>query len=425
MRDKDLYAQLLGVQAPWRVSEVDLQLEAGEVHVYLERDPAVLLVCPVCGREAPGYDTKRRRWRHLDMFQYKTFLIADVPRANCPDDGIHQIQVPWSDQKSRYSSLFEAVAIDWLKEASIAAVSRVLGVSWDALDGIMQRAVDRGLERRDVLAPCHIGIDETSFQKRHEYVTVVTDQVIGNALYVADGRGRASLDGFWAALAPAQLAAIESVTMDMHQPYIQSTLSHLPDAERKIAFDKFHVARQLGDGLDRVRRQENKDLRLWGDQSLTGTKYLWLRNPANMTAQMWQQFEVLRESTLRTARAWALREAGMSLWNYRSRGWAEKGWRRWLAWAQRCRLEPMVKVARMIKNHLWGILNAVVLKVTNGPSESLNSKIQKLKRRACGYRNRERFRRAIMFHLGGLDLRPAGIGRLQNGVLGYITHTKS
>jgi len=425
MRDKTLYTQLLGIESPWQVSEVDLRLDEGEVDIYLERDASVPLVCPVCGRVAAGYDSRRRKWRHLDMFQYKTYLIADVPRINCPDDGIHQIQIPWSDQHSRYSNLFEALAIDWLREASVAAVSRMLNMSWDALDGIMQRAVDRGLARRDRLSLRHIGVDETSFQKRHEYVTTVMDQESGDTVYVADGRGRKSLDEFYESLDEDQLAAIASVSMDMHQPYIRSTQEHVPDADHKIAFDKFHVAKHLGDGVDRVRRQENKSLSFWGDDSLKGTKYLWLRNPENMRREVWRSFQDLRESALQTARAWAMKESAMSLWHYRSLAWAEKGWNRWLAWAQRCRLESMIKVGRTIKNHLWGILNAVVLKVSNGPSEGLNSRIQKLKARACGYRNRERFRRAIMFHLGGLDLYPAGIGRSRVGQLAVATHTNS
>jgi len=423
MHDKSLYTQLLGVESPWQVSEVDLRLEIGEVHIYLERDPAVPLVCPVCGREVPGYDSRRRKWRHLDMFQYKTFLIADVPRVHCPDDGIHQIKIPWSDQYSRYSNLFEALAIDWLQEASLAAVSRMLDISWGALDGIMQRAVDRGLDRRGPLTLKHIGVDETSFQKRHEYVTVVLDQETGTAVHVADGRGRKSLDEFYDGLDEDQLASIETVSMDMHQPYVRSTQEHVPDADGKIAFDKFHVAKHLGEGVDRVRRQENKGLSLWGDNRLKRTKYLWLRNTSTMERDVWRSFQDLRESTLKTARAWAMKEAAMSLWHYRSLTWAKKAWSRWLAWAQRCRLEPMKKVGRTIKNHLWGILNAVVLKVSNGPSEGLNSKIQRLKGRACGYRNRDRFRRAIMFHLGGLELYPEGIGRSAIGQLANVTHT--
>jgi len=404
---------------------VDLHLDAGEVHVHLDLDPSVQLVCPVCGREAPGYDRRERRWRHLDTFQYRTILIAEIPRVQCPGDGIHQIIVPWSEPKSRFTSIFEALAIDWLQEASIAAVSRVLGVSWDELDGIMQRAVLRGLARREKLTPHRLGVDETSFQKRHEYVTAVVDQETGCVVHVADGRGRASLDDFWADLSPDQLEGIESVTMDMHQPFIESTRDHVPGADRKIAFDKFHVAKHLGDGVDKVRRQEHKEMLNFGDESLKGTRYLWLKNPENMGRRLWASFADLRNTSLRTARAWALKETAMCLWGYVSRGWARKAWKKWLSWAQRCRLEPMIRVSKTIKNHLWGILNAVILKVTNARLEGVNSKIQKLKAQACGYRNRERFRRSIMFHLGGLSLSPAGVGRLKNGVLGYVTHTNS
>jgi transposase len=59
------------------------------------------------------------------------------------------------------------------------------------------------------------------------------------------------------------------------------------------------------------------------------------------------------------------------------------------------------------REHLWGIVNAMALRVTNAASESVNSKVQRVERAACGFRNRERFRNAILFHLGGLDLYPA------------------
>jgi len=307
--------------------------------------------------------------------------------------------------------MFEALAIDWLKETSISAVGRNLGLSWGQLDGIMQRAVKRGLDRREQAFPHHLGVDETSFKKRHDYVTVVQDQDTTHVLHVGDGRGRASLDEFYDGLDAEQVDGIKSVAMDMHQPYIQSTLDHVPDADRKIAFDKFHVAKHLGDAVDKVRRQEHKERHLEGDDILKGTKFLWLQNPENMKAVTWAALDVLRDSALRTAKAWAIKEFAMTLWSYVSRGWAVKAWKRWLSWAQRCRLKPMVKASRTIKRHLWGIINAIVLKVTNAGAESLNAKIQKLKRWACGYRNRERFKTAIMFHLGGLHLYPEGIGK--------------
>ena len=110
-----------------------------------------------------------------------------------------------------------------------------------------------------------------------------------------------------------------------------------------------------------------------GKADLKGTKYDWLSNPKNMTRRQKQRFKALRDSTLKTARAWAIKELAMSLWGYVSKTWARKGWARWLSWAVRCRLEPMKKVAKTIKKHLWGILNAIVLKVSNGPAEGINS----------------------------------------------------
>jgi transposase len=307
--------------------------------------------------------------------------------------------------------LFEALVIDWLREASLSAVARQLRLSWDEVDGIMARAVRRGLARRQMAPPRRIGVDETSFQKRHEYVTVVTDLDRGVVLYVADNRKEESLDAFFEGLGSGIRETIEVVSMDMWQPYINSTRRHVPDADSKIAFDKFHVAKYLGDAVDQVRRQEHKALRSIGDERLVRTRYYWLENPERMSEDRWIEFQPLRDSTLKTARAWAIKELAMTLWNYLRRGWAEKAWRRWLSWAKRCRLAPVKKVARTIEKHLWGIINAIVLRTTNAAAEGMNSRIQRVKRMACGFRNRARFRNAIYFHCGDLDLYPAGVCR--------------
>jgi transposase len=409
MRDKDLYAKILGLDPPWVVREVKLDMEEGEVVVHVEHDRRTALRCPECGGEAPGYDFRERRWRHLDTCQYRTILVAEVPRCRCPEHGVHQVRVPWGETGSRFTTMFEALVIDWLRETSMTAVGRNLDLTWDQIDRIMQRAVKRGLERREKAFPEHIGVDETSFKKRHAYVTIVQDQESGDVLYVGDGRGREGLDPFYKGLDEQQLMGICSVAMDMHQPYIQSTLAFVPEAEKKIAFDKFHIAKHLGDAVDKVRRREHKELQRRGDETLKGTKYVWLQNPENMKAGTAIALEDLRDLALRTARAWAIKEFAMTLWTYVRRGWALRAWKRWLCWAQRCRLESMVKVARTIRDHLWGIINAIVLRVTGASNESVNAKIQKLKKWACGYRNRERFRTAILFHFGGLDLYPAGI----------------
>jgi transposase len=411
MRDRDLYAQILGLTSPWRVVDVDLDNTGEEVRVHVEHDPEHPLCCPECGRASPGYDTRRRRWRHLDTCQYRTILIADVPRVHCPEHGVKQARVPWAEPGSSFTALYESLVIDWLKEASIAAVARRMGLSWDEVDGVMQRAVARGLARREsegAQAPARLGVDETSFARRHEYVTVLTDLDTSEVLHVSDDRKQSSLEAYYESLSEAELAKIEVVSMDMWPAYIQATKKHVPDAVQKIAFDKFHVAQHLCDAVDRVRRDEHRALKRQGDERLTKTKYLWLKHPARIPDRTWRErFATLRTSTLKTARAWAIKEAAMTLWEYVSRRWARKAWRWWLGWASRSRLSPVCKVATMIREHLEGILNAIILQATNAGAESVNAKIQRVKRMACGYRNRARFRTAIAFHLSGLSLYPA------------------
>lgn len=409
MKDTELYARLLGLQPPWQVSDVAFDPLQRSVTVSVSSDAAWQWCCPHCGQPAPGYDKRTRQWRHLDTMQFKTLLEAEVPRIQCPEHGVLQVKVPWAEAGSGFTALFEALAIYWLKQASTKAVANALDLSWNAVDGIQQRAVRRGLARREALAPEYISVDETSFQKRHEYVTVVTDQQAGHVIHVADERTRDSLESFYAALTDEQKAGIRAVAMDMWPAYIKATQAHVPDADEKIAFDKFHVAKYLGEGVDKVRREEHRHLLSEGDATLKGSKYQWLRNPNNMSQAQERHFAVLRDSHLKTARAWAMKEMAMDIWRYQSRGWAVKAWAQWFVWAQRCRLAPMKKVAATLKEHLWGILNAIVLGVHNGHAESTNARIQRIKARACGFRNRARFRAAIYFHCGGLDLAPEGV----------------
>ena len=409
MRDRDLYARILNLSAPWSVRDVELDLKAEEVRVIVEVAADAELVCPTCGRVCGRYDRRERRWRHLDTCQLRTVLVAQVPRVSCPEHGVHQVAVPWADPGSAFTALFEALVIDWLKEASIKAVAKRMGLSWDEADGIQGRAVARGLARRAHQAPTRIGVDETSFQKRHEYVTVVTDQDSGTVVHVADDRKQETMEAFLGTYSAQEREAIESVAMDMWGPYIAAVKATVPEAEEKICFDKYHVASHLGEAVDKVRRQEHRELLAEGDETLKGTKQMWLRNPENTTLKQWREFGVVRSQVVRTSRAWALKEMAMSLWHYRSETWAKKGWKAWLGWALRSRLEPMRQKARMIRDHLQGIINAVLSRTTNALAESVNAKIQRIKRLACGFRNRERFRNAIYFHCGGLNLYPEAL----------------
>ena len=281
MRGNELYTRILGIKSPWRVSDVDLNVSENRVTVRVESKADTGHRCPACGTVSLGYDSRLRRWRHLDPCQLKIIPEAEVPRVKCKEHGVVTVSVPWAEPGSGFTAMFEALVIDWLKEASTQAVARQLKLSWNAIDGIMQRAVKRGLSRRERLSPKQIGVDETAFRKRHDYVTIVSDQETGTVLHVGEDRTKASLIAWYESLTEAQREAIESVSMDMWPAFINATLESLPGAQSKIAFDKFHVAKYLGDAVDKVRRQEHKSLMAEGCDDLKGSKYDWLYNPEN------------------------------------------------------------------------------------------------------------------------------------------------
>jgi transposase len=368
------------------VDSVELKLEQGEVHVRLAHDDVIGWSCPECGASCKLYDHQpERQWRHLDRCQYQTVLHAEPPRSECSQHGVRVVKLPWAEPSSRFTALFEALAIEWLKEARQKAVAGQLGLSWDEIHGIMERAVQRGLERREAETVSQIGVDEKAFRKGHSYLTLVNDLVRGRVLYVAEERRQSSLAGFWGTLTAEQIAGIEAVVMDMWDPYITSVREHVPGAGGKIVFDKFHIAQHLGGAVDRVRRKENKTLRAAGDDRLKRTRYDWLRNPAAMEPKDRRECAELRMSGLKTARAWALKETAMTLYSYVYERPARKHFRWWHGGAVRSRLQPVIEVARMRKRRFENIITYLRHRIKNAASESINAKIQWVKYTPRGF----------------------------------------
>jgi len=408
MQDRELYRQILGIPAPWFVARVELNLERGEVHVYLDHQEMASWKCAACETGCRLYDRQpERQWRHLDRCQYQTILHAKPPRTECREHGIRVTRLPWAEPSSRFTALFERLAIDWLHAASQKAVAERLGLSWDEIHGIMERAVERGLGRRKAEPVPRLGVDEKAFRKGHKYFTLVNDLTAHRVLYIAEDRRQESLDGFWETLTEEQRAGIEAVAMDMWDPYVNSVRTNLEGGEGKIVFDKFHIAKHLGDAVDKIRRRENRTLKAAGDDRLTGTRYDWLRNPTAMETKDRKEFDELRKSGLKTARAWLLKETAMAFFDYRYERPARKHFRWWHSWAVRSRLAPMIGVARMLKRRFDNIVTYLKHRLTNAASESINAKIQWVKYTARGFRNKKNFQTAILFHCGALDLAPS------------------
>jgi transposase len=319
---------------------------------------------------------------------------------------VQQLPVPWAEKNSRLTLLFERLIIDWLKESSTTAVADNLKLSWKQVDGVMQRAVKRGLKRRKKQTPTRIGIDETSFQKRHEYVTVITDTVGGTVVEVLDDRKKEPLEKALKTFGKTALMNIKSVAMDMHAPFIAAVKEFVPEAGAKIAFDKFHVIAHLTKAVNQVRRQEHLDLMENGDESLKGSRYIWITGQENLSDNQAQKLKDIKKIALKTSKAWMHKEIARNLWYFKSKRHALRSWKKWCSDAFKSGIAPIQRAASMVSNHLQGIITAILLKVTNARGESMNNKIQHLKKIAYGFRNRKRFKNAILFHLGGLDLYP-------------------
>lgn len=414
MRDTELYQTLLGLMAPWEVTAVTItQASAdrplGEVALSVRWRSEAPLVCPSCGQAGPGYDCRPRRWRHLNTMQWKTFITADVPRVNCPKCGVKQVRVAWAEDSSRFTELFEAFAIQVLKAVrSKVQAQGLTELSWDQVDRIMERAVARGLDRRSLDGLIYVGLDEKSFGKGHDYVSVLHDVTGRRVLDVVPERTRKAADALWEAIPQAQRHGLAAVAADMWEPYLEATRAAVPQAA--IVHDKFHCAKELNKAVDLVRRREHRELKREGDETLVRTKYLWLKNPQNWTEHQREHFDTLKLDTLKVGRAWAIKEAFTQFWDYHYAASARKFFDRWYFWATHSRLGPIVDAARTLKRHLPGLLAYTKHRITNAVAEATNATIQLTKANARGYRNFAQYRIAILFHCGKLDLYPTGCG---------------
>jgi len=405
---KQHYRQLLGLDAAWEVSDVTLCVEEKRIEILL-RHRGGKVECPECGALCSIADhAPERSWRHLNTMQFETHLRARVPRSNCKSCGVKTTKVPWAEKHSRFTLLFEAFAIEVLKACStISGALELLGIGWDAAHRIMERAVKRGLERRELEALEYVGMDEKSFGKGQDYISVLVDLSEGRVLEVSPGRTEESAEQLWAALREDQRAGIKAVAIDMWPAFSKSISKHASQAE--IVHDRFHISKHLNEAVDKVRREEHKALMREGDERLKGSRQLWLFNPENMSEERWLEFSRLKDLELKTARAWAIKEQFRWFWDYRYAGNARKFFSKWYSWASRSRLGPIIQVAKMLKRHLANILTYFRHRITNAVTEGLNSRIQSIKASARGFRAFANYRTRILFYCGKLDLTPPGI----------------
>jgi transposase len=402
---KEHYRLLLGLDSKWEVLNVELDLKASRVEIELQHGGG-RVECPECGGTCSIADhAPARQWRHLDTMQFETILRAKVPRSRCKACGVKTTAVPWAGKHSRFTLMFEAFAIEILKiAANIEGARKLLRLSWDGAQQIMDRAVSRGLEKRDLEEVERVGLDEKSFLRSQSYVTALNDLDGGRVIEVVEGRTTKDACELLESLPSEVAGKIEAAAIDMWPAFIKAVGAKLPDAD--IVFDRFHISKHLNEAVDKVRKSEHKTLLAEDRDDLSGSKYSLLKSDENLTESQRSVLETLCGKNFKTSRAWAIKESFNEYWMSRNAAFAEGVFRDWYSWAIRSRLEPIKKVARMIKKHLYGLETYFEHWITNAVSEGLNSRIQSLKSAARGFRSFANYRIRILFFCGRLDLRP-------------------
>jgi transposase len=402
------YTEVLGLHPEWKAVKVWKNDAKKEVHIKVV-SALDYFQCPLCGKHVKKYDTRVRKLRHLDTCDYETILEVEVPRVRCEEDGVQQLDVGFAEKHSLYTELFENKVIEMLQTMTTLTVAKQMKLGWDAIDNIKQRAVRRGQARQEKVIVKDIGLDETSYQKGHDYVSTVIDKSNGKVIGVMDGNDAERVEAWFKGQKGADFREINSISMDMSGSFLKASRDIFPnDWERIDCYDRFHVSQLINKALDQVRRRESAALSKdkGKENPLKKARLSFLKNSGktdNRDGKRRKFLEITRLN-LETSRAWRIKEAAAKLWDYEYMGAAERNWKILFKWISRCRIPEMIKLGHSLKEHFWGILNAIRLKVTNALLESTNSKIQRIKKMACGYRNKERFKVDILFHFGGLDM---------------------
>ena len=402
--DAKAWEELLGITTPWRVASMEVDVEREEVLVRVECERSEWSFADGRRRHVHGWE--KRRWRHLDLWQCRTIIEAEVPRLLDPVTGATEMAVvPWAEGLSRWSKRFEAWAIAVLLHTrSIRDGSRLLRLGWDACDRIMARAVERGLKRRTIAELKLVGIDEKSFRKGQDYIALMTDLVGARVLEVVEGAGQKEVEALWHTLPPEQRAQVCAAAMDRGKSMIAGTRAAAPQAA--IVHDRYHISAEQNKAVDTVRRAEHKKLMAEGDDTLKGTRYTWLSGLEKLSDRAFANFEKLVMINLKTSRAWEMKTTFESFWVQRDKNAGREFFAKWKKRAVRSRLPVFVKLAKSLETSLPELLNYFTHRISNAMSEGFNSVIQQLKAAARGFRNFASYRRRILFFCGKLDLTP-------------------
>lgn len=402
MRITTVFKRLLGVTS---ASVEDVGLKGKELVVDVSpswRRPR----CPECGKPGAIHETREPRlWRDLAFGETVAMMRYAPRRVHCVTHGVHVEAVPWAAPKSRFTRRMEELVAYLAQQMSKTAVCKLAGIDWRTVGTIVTRIINDKLDPTRLDDLTVIGVDELSFRRNHNYVTVVVDHVRQRIVWVGEGKSSTTLAEFFKALGPERAKLLTHVTMDLSAAYRSSVSAHAPQAE--LVFDRFHIQRLASDAVDAVRRSEVRAAESTNDaKALKGTRWSLLKSAWNLNADESAKLADLQRTNQRIFRAYLLKEGLADILRRRQPGVAARELTRWCNWAARSRLKPFVKLSRTIKQFSAGILAYIRTGLSNGPTEGLNNKTRLITRRAYGFHSAQALMAMIFLCCGGITLLP-------------------
>lgn len=363
-------------------------------------------VCSGCGQRRPGYDRlPARRFQFVPLWGIAVFFIYALRRVQCSRCGVKVERVPWATGKEQLTTTYQWFLARWAKRLSWQEVADVFRTSWNSVYRAVTWAVLWGLKNRSLEGIAAIGVDEIQWRKGHKYLTLVYQIQEGckRLLYVGAERTEASLRGFFGVLGKMRAAALAFACSDLWKPYLKVIAECAGQAVHVL--DRYHVMAQMNKAIDEVRAAEAKRLVADGHEPvLKHSRWVLLKRPENLTEKQTAKLKELLRYNLTSVRAYLLREEFQRFWEYRSAYWAGRFLRDWCAKALRSRIEPMKKVARMLRSHEALLLNWFEAKgtVSAGSVEGLNYNAKLTMRKAYGFRTLRGVKIALYHRLGAL-----------------------
>jgi len=372
------------------------------IQVHIDRNKRRRLPCSQCGALAKVRDRlKPRHWKHVPLWGIAVTLIYSPARVRCPSCAKICVEdIPWAQGKCRLSRGLIWMLSAMAKLLAWDVVAKMFSVHWNTVRAAVKQAVDYGLKHRELGTVLYIGIDEISRRKGHVYLTNVYDLTEKKLLWSGEGRDKNTLRQFFQEHGDTLKSSVKGVCCDMWEPYTDVLEAELPNVP--LVFDKFHLIRHLNQAVDEVRREEARQLKKSNPELLKRTRYLWLRNPENLTEQQRARLGYLEKLNLKINRAYLLKESFRELWNYKCKGWAKRFLAKWFWWATHSRVKAMRDFAWLLRNHQEGVLNYFKMRITNGIVEGLNNKAKVISHRCYGFRTAGTFILALYNCLGKL-----------------------